>query len=333
MKNKYQETFSLIRPSDEVIERVMNMTKSDNKKHSVIKPALAMVACLAVLVTGLFAGGAFDKQSDIANVPQKLIQGENTGSKLAPGFVMVVYADEAEEVEIVNDINNLEPNTPFLCQLGAVDIKGKSQKEVDKIVGDIREKFQYIEGENDLGKIHYCMSTITDIYDDAVIYEAYCGNFNFDIDDNTVKNVKEVRVKNDDQKHGYVVIQAMDAYYNDDLTSKNDGINYDKSCYLDNRLSDVDYASLSGKRYQKCYELGKQFDSVKRYFGVNWKINKELYAELNKNPDFDLSQIKDKITFEVEFEDGTISKSVIDIAFTTDGRMYAVNGEYDFIEK
>lgn len=336
MKNKYQETFSSIRPSDEAIERVMGMTNNENKKKIRIAPAIALVACLAIFVTGIFASGVFKQEPNVVDTPQTskplVTEEENTDIKGKPGFVMVAYADEIKDIEIVEDINKLAPSTPFLCQIGAVDIKGKSEKEIKKIANDIRKKFQHIEGENEQGKVYYCMSTNTDIYDDAIIYEAYCGNFNFDIDDETVKNVKKIQVSNKNKDYGYVEIQAMDVYYNDDLTQKNDGINYDKSAYLDNSLSDVDFVSLSGKRYQKCYALGKQFDSIKRYLGINWKINEGLYAKLNKNPNFDLSQIKDTITFEVEFNDGSISKSVIDIAFTKDGKMYAVNGNYEFVE-
>lgn len=332
MKNKYQESFSLIRPSDESIERIMNMPKGENKKRIKIAPAVAVVACLAVLVAGIFGSGAIKDIINPKTIENPIVESNNAVSKIGPGFVMVAYADEQKDVKIVDDINNLEPSTPFICQIGAVDIKGKSQKEIDKITNDIREKYQHIEGENELGKVYYCMSTNTDIYDDAVIYEAYCGNFNFDINDDTVKNVKEIRVSNINKDYGYVEIRANDVYYNDDLTLKNDGINYDKSVYISNRFPEDKYASISGSRYQKCYAIGQKIGGVKKFFGINWKINDGLYAELNKNPNFDLTQIKDTITFEVEFNDGSIAKSVLNIAFTQDGKMYAVGGSYDFVD-
>lgn len=330
MKNKYQETFSAIRPSDEAIERVMNMTNNENKKRIKIAPIVAMVACLAIFVTGLFAGGVFKQEPNVIDKTPVVTEKEKTDFKDRTGFVMVAYADEMEELEIVEDINNLEPSTPFICQIGAVDIKGKSQKETDEIVQEIRDKYQYVEGEYEIGKVHFCMSTNTDIYNDAVIYEAYCGNFNFDIDAETVKNVKEIRVTNNNKEYGCVVITANDVWYNDDLTLKNDGIDYNKSVYLSNAYDK--FVALSGERYKKCYELGEDFGGIKAYFGVSWTINDGLYKALNENPNFDLSQIKDTITFEVEFNDGTISKSVIDIAFSKDGKMHAVGGSYDFVD-
>lgn len=330
MKNKYQQTFSLVRPSDESIERIMNMPKGENKKRIKIAPVVATVACLTVLVAGIFGGGAILDIINPKTIENPIVENDSSVSKIGPGFVMVAYADEQKDVKIVDDINNLEPSTPFICQIGAVDIKGKSQKEIDKIVNVIYEEYQNVEDENELGKVHYTFSTNTDVYDDAVIYEAYCGNFNFDINDDTVKNVKEIRVSNINKEYGYVEIQANDVYYNDDLTLKNDGINYDKSVYISNRFPEDKYASISGERYQKCYEIGKKIGGVKKFFGINWKINDGLYAELNKNPNFDLTQIKDTITFEVEFNDGSIAKSVLDIAFTKDGKMYAVGGSYNF---
>lgn len=333
MNKKYKETFSAIRPSDESVERIMNMTKANHNKRR-LAPALAMVACLAILVTGIFAGGSIFKNANIADIPQSptpnTIQQSDSNSKIGPGFVMVAYANESKDVKIVDDINSLEPSTPFICQIGTVDIKGKSQSEIDSIVDDIYKKYRQFESTNEYGDVIYFLSTNTDIYDDAVIYEAYCGNFNFDIIDDTVENVKQIRASNENKKYGYVEIQANDVYYNDDLTLKNDGIDYTKSVFLTNSYDD--HVVLSGDRYKKCYALGKEIGGVSKYFGINWKIGDELLNELNSNPNFDLTQIKDTLTFEVEFNDGSIAKSVISIAFTSDGKMYAVGGDYEFID-
>lgn len=57
MNNNYKRTFSQIRPSDETIERIFEMTKKKNKRIK-CKGLLVAVACLAALLCGTLTANA-----------------------------------------------------------------------------------------------------------------------------------------------------------------------------------------------------------------------------------------------------------------------------------
>lgn len=60
MNNKelYIDVISRIQPSEDVIERIMDMTNQNTKKRIKLTPALATIICLVILVTGVFGGSA-----------------------------------------------------------------------------------------------------------------------------------------------------------------------------------------------------------------------------------------------------------------------------------
>ena len=88
------------------------------------------------------------------------------------------------------------------------------------------------------------------------------------------------------------------------------------------------YASLSGDRFRRCMELEKNNDAR---FRINWKMSEAFYELFDENPDIDLTKIKDTLTFEVVFNDDSVSKSVVDISFDKNGNMKTKPASFQYI--
>lgn len=334
-RKDFKKSISGVQPSKQMIERIMNMPNNDEQKNKRLKlaPAIALVACFIIVITSVFSG---DEIIEMINPPTEqnslgTISDESNNttlsSKVAQGFAMIVYAnDEMKDIEFVGDMNKLTAKAPFITKFGVVDIRGKSESEVQKISDDLYNKIRITKKNTVYGEINYISTSNIETLDNTIIYQARCGCFDFDFDENGLKFVKEIKVKNENKKFGIMEIRALDVLYDNELNRKYDGVDYTKSAYI--KGSSI---SLDGERYAKCKAIEKK-EGNHSFFGINWKLSDNAYELLDKNPSFDLSTIKDTITFEVEFNDGSISRTVVNIAFDKEGKMYAVDGDYDFIE-
>lgn len=314
-----------------------NMSKKLSIKK-VFMATTAMVACLAVFVTGLFAGGVFKHEPNVTDTSQSSTPSQSTISKIAPGFVMVAYADEKSVDLMANSINI---KTPMKSKIGAIDIRGKSQAEVDEIVEQLYKEHNLVDWsfpsyEEDNKNVLTLLDTNTTTYNNAIQYQFRNGFFDFDLDEETAKNVKEIRATNENRKMAYINISSLDAYYDkngnleDDYTMYSQGIHRGNMWFEgDDPNYDEVYANLSGERYRRDLELSKKYG---RLFGISWQISTEMVRILNENPNYDLTQIKDTLTFEVEFNDGSISKSVVDISLDKDGYIFAKPASCEYIQ-
>lgn len=65
-KDFYKATLSSVRHSDELTERIMDMT-TEKKKTIKMKPVFAVAACLILLVAGIFGGSAISAKINAVN--------------------------------------------------------------------------------------------------------------------------------------------------------------------------------------------------------------------------------------------------------------------------
>lgn len=62
---------------------------------------------------------------------------------------------------------------------------------------------------------------------------------------------------------------------------------------------------------------------VNKGYSIQWIPSMELLNDtIGNNPDFDLSEIKDTITFTVEFNNGTVKTASLNLYFDSDGYMH-----------
>ncbi len=299
--------------------------KSTQKIKKPVLLGLVSVMALAVVVTGL---GAKDLISNDKVVTSGQTASVSTQSKVAPGFVDIVYANDKKTYAM--DVSNISVDSPPYCQIGAWSIKGKSEDEIEDMFNQIHEDFKLVEGFVGEEEVYFSTSLHTERMDNTIIYSAYCGAFDFDLSENDYANVKEIRVTNSNQKLGEMEIVAEDALFDENLKRKcgNVQANETQNTYITNR--NKKYASLSGDRFRRCMKLEKDGNGR---FRINWKMSDAFYELLDENPDTDFTKIKDTLTFEVVFNDDSVSKSVVNVSFDKNGNMKTVPSSFQYIEK
>ena len=325
MNKKYKETFSAIRASDEAIERAINVTKTVNKKRIRFAPAVAVACCFAVLVGGIISKGSFQNGSDITSKPPAT-NAASSASIVAPGFAYIAYASEKEK----DDNSYLEDEQlhwyhvkmPMKSKIGAIDIRDKSQHEVDLIVEGLYKEYNLVDWdfpsyETEGKNVLTLLDTNTSAYKNAVIYQFRDGFFDLDILD-CADEIKEIRVRNSSE-YGSIVITSLQVYYDENGNLKDEYQMFSKGIHKN---------SISGEEYKRDIELQKKYG--KRMFGISWDMTTAFVKELNENPEYDLSQIQDTLTIEVEFNDGSVSQSNINLSFDEDGYMFAEAKGFEF---
>ena len=298
--------------------------KSTKKIKKPVLLGLVSVMALAVVVTGL---GAKDLIGD-----DKVVTFGQTASvstqKAAPGFVDIVYAND--EKTYAMDVSDISVDSPPYCQIGAWSIKGKSEDEIEDMFNQIREDFKLVEGFVGEDEVYFSTSLHTERMDNTIIYSAYCGAFDFDLSEDDYANVKEIRVTNSNQKLGEMEIVAEDALFDKNLKRKCGNVQADEAenTYITNR--NKKYVSLSGDRFRRCMKLEKNGNGR---FRINWKMSDAFYELLDENPDTDFTKIKDSLTFEVVFNDDSVSKSIVNVSFDKNGNMKTAPSSFQYIEK
>ncbi|WP_297126807.1 hypothetical protein [uncultured Eubacterium sp.] len=309
------------------VEGAQNKTKK-SKKPVIL--GLVSVMALAVVVTGLGVNDLIgtDKVITSDHSVSAPTQSDSATCKVAPGFVNIVYANDKKSYAM--DVSEISVESPPYCQIGAWSIKGKSEAEINDMREQIHKDFELVKGFVGENEVYFSTAWHIERMDNALVYSAYCGAFDFDLSEDDYAKVKEIRVTNSNKKYGEMEIVAEDSLFDENL-KRIDGktlANADEleNIYIKNR--NTKYASLSGDRFRRCMKLEKNNDAR---FRINWKMSNEFYELFDENPDVDLTKIKDTLTFEVVFNDDSVSKSVVDITFDKNGNMKAKPASFQYI--
>lgn len=310
------------------VEGAQNKTKK-SKKPVIL--GLVSVMALAVVVTGLGVNDLIgtDKVITSDHSVSAPTQSDSATCKVAPGFVNIVYANDKKSYAM--DVSEISVESPPYCQIGAWSIKGKSEAEINDMREQIHKDFELVKGFVGENEVYFSTAWHIERMDNALVYSAYCGAFDFDLSEDDYAKVKEIRVTNSNKKYGEMEIVAEDSLFDENLKRIDGKTLADadelENIYIKNR--NTKYASLSGDRFRRCMKLEKNHDAR---FRINWKMSNEFYELFDENPDVDLTKIKDTLIFEVVFNDDSVSKSVVDISFDKNGNMKAKPASFQYIQ-
>lgn len=270
-------------------DMVNNMSKKLSIKK-VILPIAAMVACLAVFVTGLFAGGVFKQEPNIMETPQTSTQTQSTISKIAQGFVMIAYAkgDIIEQQPL-----KLGVETPIEYKLKSYDIRNKNEVEIESLKEQLHQENQLVKEQKDIFKIQ----AKTEYLDNILLQQIVKNAFVLDIKNpSTVKNIK-MKTNTD-----YWYLNYLDIRETVDLEKQ-----FPRGQELN--IDGDTFAELMQALNANGTEM----------FYVNLEHDMNLCSTIDKNPDVDMSMFDDTITFTVEYKNGKIEQSNINISLKQDG--------------
>lgn len=297
----YKNAMSGVHHSDDAIERIFEMTvdKKVRKNHTIKR--LASVA----LAFAVFVGGGFGTKAIVR------INKENQ-----PLTVMVAYADEFIKAGSKNE-------QEVFYSIHYADINDKDAVSSAKSLHD-KDKYAVLNNAEKLGNKGYTASGGSGLEgcwsseknkETAIMYTVRGGSFALSLDD--YSNVKSFIVENE-SIYGYLNFECQKTWNELEKDVENNGTGLG---IIEGHKFELTGEELTASQDSKVYEGGTKH-KVNKGYNLNWEPSDELYNAIGNDLDFDLSQIKDTITFTVEFNDGTIKTASLKLYFDSDGYMH-----------
>lgn len=295
-RETYKTAMSGVRHSDDAIERIFDMTV-DKKKTSLKLTYKHLTAAALALV--LFIGGGF---------------GINHFTNKSDGLtVLVAYADDGEIKVGSASSQKIVKGLYF----APADDEKACEKQHQKAIKDYNGyKIDFEELDSEIGPYMFTGVGTYDICDEngkviAMLYTSTAGNIVASKTDYT--NVKSFTVENESE---YALLQFEYAGLSDILENQTEND-------VDEEIPYAEFINhkftLTGDELRKSQEEWGHYG----YF-LEWRSIPEVYyyPVNNISADFKASDIKDKITFTFENNDGSIETASVIITFDDYGHMH-----------
>lgn len=318
-RKEYKKSMSGIHPSDQVVERIMDMTKKETKKEFKTAPVVAIVACLAVLVTGIFGGSAISAKLNPVVNDNNIIT-EQSANNI---FTITAYAGEGEnktatvlnEDSIVLSDYNLSKR---MGEDGNMEIRGHGESGFSVAGENIKSVAYSVKNGSisfivDINKVNYLKSQ--NKYFEIILpyldeYKNIKGSSRFDV-------FKEHFEKGEYDKYfTNVQKKSIDEYYQAEYVYNNDE-------------EIIGIGVVTKETWETVFDNGELKDyTFENYFKTN-----EPFAEPYWEPDMnetdkllkgkiDFDEIKhDTLTVTVQFEDGSNQSVSYDLGFNSNGNL------------
>lgn len=318
-KDNIKQTFSAIHPTDECMERIMSVTNS-NKKRIKFTPVIALVACLAIVVTGvvgynaayshLAAGGVEDNA--FVEVPDKV-------------FTITAYAGEGDskKATVLNTDNIVLADYKLSWEVGmngAVSLHGGGETEFSVAGKNIKSvtyscKSGYIGFVVDVNRVQYLK--IKGEYFDVIL--PYLDEFKNDNGEDWMEIFREHFSAGEYDKYfTNVEKKGVDDYYHaEEIYSDDDG-----EIIGIGIVSNEVWSTVFDEGELKEHTFENYFSSSDSFASVMWSPNNEVLDGLVKNNIKSFVEIPhDTITISVEFNNGSTQSISYDIGFNKNGNM------------
>lgn len=301
-KEKFKGTFSNLSPSDECMEKIFDMTSSNKySKNQIFRRIVSATLALAVLVGGGYGATQFfndnDKQTKIIS---------NVSQNSNPLSVMVAYAGEYKSLSELKAGNMYEQGLFYSIHFADIN-DTKALENAEKLYSSDKAKLEKeldaLSEQGYSGVIQAGRSVINSVKGEATVRVNILqgGAIALNIDDYSV--VKKMTIKNESD-YG-------ELYFNYVTKSQK----YGKQIIGNN-------ISVSGKELEISQAI-KAFEyPINKGYELFWGVTDDLYKSIGNDLNFDLTQIKDTITFTVEFNDGKTQTARLNLYFDSDGYMH-----------
>ncbi|MDE6470566.1 MAG: hypothetical protein K2L19_06050 [Eubacterium sp.] len=309
----YKDVMSGVRHSDDAIERIFDMTVDKKKANN--KPLFKRLACAALAFAVLAVGGGVGANT--------ILQNNKAGQPLT---VMVAYASDNGKLSFGSKHDQplfyglyLAPyDDPKACKEAAA----RWQADKTKVLNQLDNKAEGSSGSYGSGGLQ-CYN-IEQEKETAYCYTLEGGSFELDLKDYT--DVKSFKVNNESE-YGLLHFEYADLEWHDKVYYDDSEIPEEFIEYLKEHPSEDHEFTLTGDEIRFSQNTGDyncglgKYETNKGYF-LTWLPSEELGYAIGENPHFDLSQIKDTITFTLEYNDGTIKSASLNLYFDSDGYMH-----------
>ncbi len=320
MNNKdfYKDIMSGVQPSEQAVERIMDMANADNKKRNYLKPILAVAVCAAIIVTGILARNvvtskkkAFDNSvSMLENIP-----------KVNNIFVLTAYAEDSGEEKSIKESCKYTMQTLRITAYRendgnyTVEMSGKSKFGVKgKNIKSVRYQCENgcFRGCVDFNKIEYLKKQ--NKYYDAVI--PYSEDLQKLSDSEFIKKVFENYEKGEyenyfkEKKPVSDYLKAEKVYDGENIV----GIGF---------LSTETYRSVSSENNCNDFTYTNYFNSEEFLNYACWNPDaKELFSSDGAASGISFDELgHDRLTITVEFNDGSLQTQSYGLGFNKNGNL------------
>lgn len=257
------------------------VNSADKKRKSIKKPIIATISTVLCLLV-LFSIGRIDLAKN-----NNIVNNDNPSS-----FVMVAYAKEGV---IGERTLQLGVETPIDYKLKAYDIRNKSESEIEALKEQLRQENQTVREEETAFEIKAKTESLENILLQRIVKNAFV----LDIEDPS--DVKSIELKTNTD---YWYLNYCDRRDNVDIEKR-----FPKGQEL---IIDGDtFVELVKANINSGYDM----------FCINLEHDMKLCSTVNDNPNVDMSMFDDTLTFTVEYKDGKIEQSKINISLNQDGTL------------
>lgn len=291
--------------TNDLLERRDQFETEQRNRRKVMKRVVTPICCfclVALLGIGLWQGGFFNSKPPIT-VDDSTIIGEKDWIDEAnvEKYKSVVLLSSANKNLQVKNIR-LQKETELSLQynIEVTDIRNLGQNEIENIVNKKKEQLRNqlaevgIE-ENDSGVSHGAV----DVRENVIITSSAIGTFLIESED--YSKIKSINVKNSSE-FGQVELVLLS-----------------NSIDIKDRFPHGTNITIDG---DVCSKFMSDMQQEKGHFEINWRHSLKVKEQINENPNIDLSEFNDSMVITIEYSDGSIEVTEIDIKFNKDGSLF-----------
>lgn len=318
MKKEFKAVYENIKPDEKLLMNALDLTdKQQPKQKHIARKIVSCVICLAVIAGVGFGMNGHYKKDDV--IITELNSVSDTNAKPSKGGILVAYAQSNELVKLAD---NLEiTDMPLFGNITIIDLNAP-QHEIDeknsyfeKIQKDIEAEFDKLGNEG--RGIGMRQGSVP--FDNVQIRRIFLSEFVLDLPED-YSGIEKLKIYNT-SKYADVVLSI--------------DLNNGDGCSLAHRHSS--YVEATGEELQFSRDKGTFKCGLGQYerntgYAITWNPSYAFSQEVEANPQFDVSALTDKITFEVVYKNGDVSKASANISFDKNGNMTVQYGGYDYIE-
>lgn len=306
MKKEYKQLYNEIKPDDKLLDKVLNSTDIKTPGH-LPRKMIAGILCLVMLVLGGGTG---------INYLTKNHSG-GTSDRISQGGILIAYAGTDTAVRL-DDIKLSE--MPIFYHITIINENASEDEIHEKYAAFGKVKNQIYGDTEKIGKTGKGIrggSGQTGGTNSTLLY-CDAGEFMLELDD--YSDVEALTVSNE-SIYGTVLMEigSLDDYDYIDAFRETHSIT-------------VTGEELQDSKDSGLYSVGFGKHEINKGYIINWGHSTELIAAAEENPDFDLTQIRDKMVFEVVYKDGDVTRAAVDISFDENGNMVLRDGGFEYTE-
>lgn len=317
MKKEFREVYENIKPDEELLMTALDLTdkKAPKSKH-IARRVISCILCLAV-----FVGAGIGVRDSLIQKSVDISPTEPVTEimKIKTGSILVAYAQTNDVVRLNDDLKLSE--MPLFGNITIIDLHAP-QSEIDEknayfenIKKDIEAEFERLGNEGKGIGLRQGGAPLENVQ----IRRIFMGEFLLDLPDD-YSEIEKLKIYNTSEYAE--VVFSINTDSGDDFP-----VEYRHSHFVEATGEELKFSKDSG-----LFESGIGEYKINSGYQITWNISYEFSQAVEANPQFDISTLKDKITFEVVYKNGDVSKAAADISFDKNGNMTVQNGGYDYIQ-